>query len=455
METEPAHLPLRDIYTVSRINREMKAHLEMGFPLLWIEGEISNLTQPRSGHLYFSLKDEKAQVRCAMFRNRVFNLGFRPQDGQQVLLRARPSLYEGRGDLQLVAEHIEEAGEGALRRAFESLKQRLDREGLFASEHKRLLPTLPRRIGVVTSPNGAAIHDILRVLGNRFPAIEVVIYPAAVQGEGAAYDIAEAIRCADARAECDALIVGRGGGSLEDLWAFNEEGVARAIHDCHLPVVSAVGHEVDVTIADLVADSRAPTPSAAAGILSPDRNEWIARLEQCRGQLQRTITLKLQHQMEQLRWLHRQTPHPGHHLARMRQRLDGARDHLQRTCHSTLSRRSERLTALSTRLATLSPHQRLAHLESRRILFHHRMTTALQQGLLQRGQYLAGLGRGLDMVSPLATLSRGYSIALDAQGQAVRDSHQVEIGDRLKLLIAHGHLICNIEDIHHEIEKAH
>ena len=254
----------RDIFSVSRLNREVRRLLEQGFARIWLEGELSNIARPSSGHLYFTLKDAGAQIRGAMFRNRSQSLRFNPDAGLQVLVRARVSLYEPRGDYQLIVEHMEEAGDGALRREFEELKNRLAEEGLFAAEAKQALPVLPECVGVITSPSGAAIRDVLSVLRRRFPAIPVLIYPVAVQGKAAAAGIAESIRRAATRGDCDVLILTRGGGSLEDLWPFNEEVVARAIFDCRLPVVSAIGHEIDFTISDIVADQRAPNPSAPA-----------------------------------------------------------------------------------------------------------------------------------------------------------------------------------------------
>ncbi|HEY0719956.1 MAG TPA: exodeoxyribonuclease VII large subunit, partial [Gammaproteobacteria bacterium] len=307
----PATTPAREVYSVSRLNREARALLEGHFPLMWIEGEISNLTRPASGHIYFSLKDPFAQVRCAMFRMRGMHLVFRPADGMQVLVRARLSLYEPRGDYQLIVEQMEEAGDGALRRAFEQLKQRLHAEGLFESARKRPLPPLPRRIGVVTSPSGAAIHDILTVLRRRFPAIPVILYPVPVQGAGAAAQIATMLRKAGERGECDVLIVGRGGGSLEDLWPFNEEVVARAIAASPIPVVSAVGHEVDVTIADFAADQRAATPSAAAEMVVPDRQEWQLRIERLQERLTQALHHRLRHAHQSVAHLAKRIRHPG------------------------------------------------------------------------------------------------------------------------------------------------
>lgn len=265
-------IPNREVFTVSQLNDEVRALLENQFPLIWVEGEISNLARPASGHLYFSLKDDAAQVRCAMFKMRNRLLDFQPENGQQVLLRTRVSLYPARGEFQLIVEHMEAAGDGALRRQFELLKRRLSEEGLFDPESKLPLPMVPERLGVITSPTGAAIRDILSVLKRRFPGIPVLIYPVPVQGAEAPAAIVKALRTAAARHECDLLIMARGGGSLEDLWAFNDEAVARAMHACPIPIVSGIGHEIDFTIADFVADQRAPTPSAAAELVSPGKS---------------------------------------------------------------------------------------------------------------------------------------------------------------------------------------
>ena len=268
----------RDVYTVARLNREVRGLLEAGLPSIWIEGELSNFSRPASGHWYFTLKDEAAQVRCVMFRQRNQAIRVAPQDGMQVLLRARVGLYEPRGDFQLIVDHLEEAGEGVLRRRFEALKLALAAEGLFDAARKRELPRLPRCIGVVTSPSGAALRDVLQVLQRRFPAIPVLIYPVPVQGASAAREIAETLALADRRAEVDVLLLVRGGGSLEDLWAFNDESLARAIDHLTLPLISGIGHEVDFTIADFIADVRAPTPSAAAELAVPDSMALLAEL---------------------------------------------------------------------------------------------------------------------------------------------------------------------------------
>src|SRR6202522_4096960 len=293
----------RDIYSVSRLNREVRILLERGFGSLWLEAEISNFARPSSGHWYFSLKDAAAQVRCAMFRQRNMLCSFAARDGQKVLVRARVGLYEPRGEYQLIVDHMEDAGLGALKRQFEELSAKLSQEGLFAAERKRPLPGLPRRIGVITSPTGAAVRDILHVLARRFPAAAVLIYPVPVQGAQAAAEITAALELAGRRAECDVLILARGGGSLEDLWAFNDERLARAIVASPIPVITGIGHEVDFTIADFAADVRAPTPSAAAELVVPDAEEWLKSLQRLGLRLRRGMRQRLDGHDERLRWL--------------------------------------------------------------------------------------------------------------------------------------------------------
>jgi len=443
--------PLREIYTVSRLNREARAVLEGNFPLLWLEGEISNLARPRSGHIYFSLKDEFAQVRCAMFRMKAMNLSFAPKDGMQVMARVRVGLYEPRGDFQLVVEHMEEAGDGALRRAFEALKQRLSQEGLFEESRKRPLPALPKRIGVVTSPSGAAIRDILTVLKRRFPAIPVVIYPVAVQGEGAGREIAETIRLAGKRHECDVLIVGRGGGSLEDLWAFNEEVVARAIHDSLIPVVSAVGHEVDFTISDFVADVRAPTPSAAAELLSPDREVWLHRLDRVENRLLQVLRQQLQQRQQQLLWLGKRLKHPGRRLQEGAQRLDELEMRLNQAWRSLWRHKQARLDTLKAQLERHHPGTRLSQLQQSRRELARRLHQATQLQLKQLGQRLAAQAHALETVSPLATLSRGYAIVTAAEtNKVLHRSNEVQIGDTVNARLHQGRLRCRVEEIENE-----
>jgi len=444
--------PIRDVYTVSRLNREARAVLEGNFPLLWVEGEISNLARPRSGHIYFSLKDEFAQVRCAMFRMRAMNLNFSPRDGMQVVARVRVGLYEPRGDYQLIVDHMEEAGDGALRRAFDALKQRLDREGLFDEARKRPLPAMPRQIGVVTSPSGAAIRDILTVLKRRFPAIPVVIYPVAVQGEGAPAQIADMIRLAGKRDECDVLIVGRGGGSLEDLWAFNEEAVARAIHDSPIPVVSAVGHEVDITIADFVADVRAPTPSAAAELLSPDRTEWLQRLQRVESRLAQVVHSQIQQRKQQLHWLETRLKHPGRRLQEHAQRLDELEMRLTQAQRNLQQRKHARLETLQARLERHSPANHLGQLRQQHQSLQQRLHHAIRLQLNLWQQRLASQTHALETVSPLATLSRGYAIVTESKSdKVIHRSDQVQSGDTVYARLHHGGLLCRVEEV--KIEK--
>ena len=439
--------PFRDIYTVSRLNREARTVLEGGFPLLWVEGEISNLARPASGHLYFSLKDPAAQVRCAMFRNRNLHLGFEPANGQQVLVRARVSLYEARGEFQLIVEHMEEAGAGALRRAFEALKARLEKEGLFAPEHKRPLPAHPRCVGVITSPSGAAVRDILTTLRRRFPALPVIVYPVPVQGEGAAEAIAAALHRANERRECDVLILARGGGSLEDLWAFNEEVVARAIHASAIPVVTGVGHEIDFTIADFAADHRAPTPTAAAELVSPDQQAWRRRLDQLTARLDLLMARRLEHLRERLAWLAGRLREPRRRLQEAFLRLDELDLRLHRAMDQRLRHEGHRLATLRARLLRHHPEAVLAAARSRCALLAQRLAAATRDRLGDARHRLELAARGLEAVSPLATLARGYAIVSDpADGTVIRAARGVRPGQRVEARLHEGRLLCRVEE---------
>jgi exodeoxyribonuclease VII large subunit len=358
--------PDRDVYTVSRLNQTARKLLEQGLARIWLEGELSNIARPSSGHLYFTLKDSKAQIRGAMFRSRNQLLRFNPEEGMQVLVRAKISLYEPRGDYQLIAEAMQEAGDGVLQQAFDALKLKLEKEGLFATETKQALPTLPIHIGVITSPSGAAIRDVLSVLRRRFPAIPVLIYPVPVQGKDAGREIAAMLETAAARKECDVLILTRGGGSLEDLWAFNEEIVARAIHACRIPLISAVGHEVDFTIADFVADRRAPTPSAAAELVSPDQTEWLAQVGALETRGVRHIRQTLADSQERLRWLNQrlQLRHPGQYLRQQAQRLDELEQRTRLAIQSYFNRLRYSLNEALAQLKQATPghqHQPAGH----------------------------------------------------------------------------------------------
>ncbi len=437
----------RDVYSVGRLNAEARGLLEGAFPLIWVQGELSNVSRPSSGHVYFTLKDANAQIRCAMFRGNNRFLKFRPADGAQVIVRANLSLYEARGDYQLIVQSMEEAGDGALQRAFEALKQKLAAEGLFEAAHKRALPTLPKRIGVITSPTGAAIRDILSVLKRRFPAIPVLIYPVAVQGQAAGAEIAAMIRRADARRECDVLIIARGGGSLEDLWAFNEEIVARAIYDCSIPTVSGVGHEVDFTIADFVADQRAPTPSVAAEMVSPDQYDWLNQLRALDSELYKRLTRQLQRLGERLSWIGKrlQQQHPGQRLRQRAQRLDELEQRLQRGLRSVLQGRASRLATLQAQLQRHHPGPRLQHLRDLQGALVRRLHVGVHTQLKHLRQHLSALAHGLNTVSPLATLDRGYAIVTTADGHVLHTTQHVQRGDRIEARLARGRLHCVVD----------
>jgi exodeoxyribonuclease VII large subunit len=438
--------PTRDVYTVSRLNREAKNLLEGSFPLLWVEGEISNLARPGSGHVYFSLKDDSCQVRCAFFRQhqRLANVALR--DGLHVMARARVSLYEGRGDFQLIIEHLEDAGEGALKRAFEALKNRLAAEGLFDTAHKLPLPRLPHRIGIITSPSGAVLHDVLATLRRRFPAIPVLLYPVPVQGSAAAPKIAAMIDLAGQRRDCDVLVLARGGGSLEDLWPFNEEIVARAMHRCRVPIVTGIGHEVDITIADFVADVRAPTPTAAAELLSPHQGEWLAQYRVLERRLVSLTRARLLGTNQRLDWLTARLIHPRQRLERLNERFGVISRRLLADMREALDRPRLRLIALEGRLARSSPLPRL-----RQQLLHtrhlgERLARAAARRFERLAERLQRLARALNALSPLATLARGYSIVTDAtSGAVLRDASAVAVGRAVTARLARGVLHCRVE----------
>ena len=441
--------------TVTQLNRQVRSLLESHFDFLWVEGEVSNFVAPSSGHWYFSLKDSGAQVRCAMFRNRNQRMKFTPDNGDHIRLRCRVSLYEGRGEFQLIVEHLEHAGAGALQAAFEKLKAKLLAEGLFDADRKQPLPGSVSSLGVITSPTGAAIHDILTVLQRRAPWIAVSVLPVAVQGEGAAAEIAAAIGRAnrwqrEGKIDLDALIVGRGGGSLEDLWAFNEEADARANAASDLPVVSAVGHEVDFSIADLVADHRAPTPSAAAELLSPDRRELQQRLQAIEANLVRLIRRKLSTAATELAHLQKRLKHPGHRLREQAQRLDDLEQRLIRAQHNLLQRRRSQLALLESRLQARSPLPRLQQLQRDTERLRQRLEAAINQQLERNRQRLAHLAQMLDSLSPLATLQRGYAIVTDSQGRVVTDASAVAPGDEVEARLARGRLGLTVKDVKEE-----
>lgn len=438
--------------SVSQLNRQARTLLESHFDFVWVEGEISNFVAPGSGHWYFSLKDDDAQVRCAMFRNRNQRVKFKPKNGDAIRLRCRVSLYEGRGEFQLIVEHMEHAGAGALQAAFEKLKAKLLAEGLFNPENKKPLPQSVSHLGVITSPTGAAIHDILTVLRRRCPAIAVSIIPVAVQGDGAAREIAAAISNAnrwqsEGKVQLDALIVGRGGGSLEDLWAFNEEIVARAIAASELPIVSAVGHEIDFSIADMVADHRAATPSAAAEMLSPDQREWQQRLTQIEANLVRLIKRKLADAASELEHLRKRLKHPGAQLREQAQRLDDLEQRLILAQTNLLQRRRGELALLESRLHAHSPLPRLQQLQRDTAQLQQRLEAAMHHKLQQAGARLAHLAQLLDSLSPLGTLQRGYAIVTDGKGKVLTDAATVSVGEQVEARLAKGKLALTVTGV--------
>ncbi|HEX7238440.1 MAG TPA: exodeoxyribonuclease VII large subunit [Gammaproteobacteria bacterium] len=439
----------RRVLSVSNLNRDARRIVETGLGTVWVEGEISNLSRPSSGHLYWSLKDSAAQVRCAMFRLAARGLTFELANGQQILVRARATLYEARGEYQLVVDYVEEAGEGVLRRKFEELKRRLAAEGLFDPKRKQAIPKLPRRIGVITSSTGAALRDVLTALRRRFPLTAVLIYPTPVQGPGSAEEIARTLALADRRAECDVLILTRGGGSLEDLWSFNEEVVARALAAVKLPIISGVGHEIDFTIADFVADLRAPTPSQAAELAVPDQREWLKRLAHLD---QRIAHCTRQHLAKERRHLatvaHRlQRCNPTVQLRERAQRLDELEARLCRCVERRIETRKLRLARLATAVAHASPSHRLARTRERWRTAHGDLRRALLRQVERTQQRLKLASRALQSLSPLATLERGYAIVTDAGGKVLTDSGPVQRGTSIDVRLARGGLAATVDTV--------
>jgi exodeoxyribonuclease VII large subunit len=488
---QPAR-PDRDMYTVSRLNREVRVLLERGFGTLWIEAEISNFARPSSGHWYFSLKDAHAQVRCAMFRQRNMLCQFTARDGQKVLVRARIGLYEPRGEYQLIVDHMEDAGRGALQRQFEELRAKLAAEGLFAADRKRPLPGVPKRIGIITSPTGAAVRDILHVLARRFPAVGVLIYPVPVQGAQAAADLVAALELAGLRAECDVLILARGGGSLEDLWAFNDERLARAIVASPIPVITGIGHEVDFTIADFAADVRAPTPSAAAELAVPDGEEWLAGFARLGARLERGMRRRIVERRERLRWLSARAVlvSPAAKLAQQAQRLDeleqclwrdmrrqllgyrerlrwlrgraalvspatrltqqsvrltNLRQRLDRAWRHTVSARRAALSEADSRLWQASPVAQVRQSAARQAALFARLQAAALFQLRRNRERLLPLVRTLSAVSPLATLERGYAIVSTESGRILRDAADAAPGSVIEARLSVGRIRAKVE----------
>ncbi len=449
MLTSPAN---HNIYSVSNLNRTVADLLEQEFAWIWVEGEISNLAQPASGHIYFSLKDHSAQVSCAMFKGRNRTLKFQPENGNQVLVRAKVSLYQPRGNYQLIIDRMEEAGDGALRRQFEELKIKLADEGLFDEARKQEIPELPECIAIITSKTGAAVHDVLSVIERRFPSIPVKLFPVPVQGIEAAPAICNAIQLIDQAASedtlnCDVILLVRGGGSLEDLWSFNDERVARAIFDCQLPIVSGVGHEVDVTIADFVADVRAATPTAAAETVTPDQSTWLQSFDWYQQRLTQLANDKVERYQEKIQWLQRrlQQQHPQTQLSRSQQRSGELHQRLLRAGRSMLDARQSQLSIISAKLGAQNPDVLLK--QNRQTTRY--LTSRLQQATLnlfaRKKSLLANAAKTLNTISPLQTLERGYSITLNDKGAPIVSITQVKANDTIETRLHNGSIISHVE----------
>lgn len=438
----------KKIYSISELTKEVRYLLEGNFPLLWVQGEVSNLRAPSSGHVYFTLKDSQvqAQVRCALFRHQANKLNFSLKEGMQVVALASLSLYEERGDFQLIITQLEETGDGALKHAFETLKKRLSEEGLFALAHKKAIPKIPQCVGVITSPTGAAIHDILTVLNRRFPAIFVIIYPTLVQGSEAARQIVHALTLANKYPQCDVLIIARGGGSLEDLWPFNEECVARAIYHSQIPTISAIGHEIDFTIADFVADQRAATPSAAAELVSPHKAEWLETLQRIHFRFTNHLYATFNQINVTLTHLGKRLIHPQQgRVQEWSQRLDRLEQQLLFSFQHRLNQLNTQLLKQHNQLLHYNPVQLINTAIVRHENCHQRLKTSIQNSLKENQQGLASLMQALDHISPLNTLKRGYAIASTQEGKILRDTDEVKVDEAISVRLNKGMLCCRVE----------
>ena len=458
-----------EIYTVSDFLSLCNKTIENNIPTCWLQGEISNLSRPTSGHWYFSLKDSRGQIRCALFRLNQRNIKFNPENGLEVLVRAAPTLYEARGDFQLIIQHVEPVGVGNLQLAFEQLKTKLKDEGLFDVQHKKPLPATVNTIGVISSSNGAVIRDIIKVLNKRYPFAEILLFDSVVQGEGSAEKLTQAIKAADLSNRCDVLILARGGGSLEDLWAFNEEMLARAIFSAKTPIISAVGHETDTTIADFVADVRAPTPSAAAMLATPDRLELLNKLNKLNNNLTRLSQQVLERYQSQLQQLSLSTPNLTRQLNLFAQRLDGLNTHLNYQMKSLVSLNQSKISTLFEQLKQHSPSAKISHNQQLNYLAKTQLKQSIQRLVIQHKNTLNGLHErleksinntldwqknklsqhtlGLDHLSPLNTLSRGYSISTIQDNQVLHSTTNVKIDETMTTLLSDGKIYSQVKKI--------
>jgi len=438
--------PFRNILTVSELTQEIKDILENRFPDLWVEGEISNLRVPPSGHIYFTLKDQSSQIRAVFFRMQARSLRFVPEDGLQIVCRGRVSLYEKRGEYQFILESMEPKGVGALQLAFLQLKEKLEKEGLFDPAHKKPMPMVPQKIGIVTSPTGAVIRDMVQILGRRFENLHLLLYPVRVQGEGASDEIAEAVRYLNQRSDVDVIILGRGGGSLEDLWAFNEEAVARAIYDSKIPIISAVGHETDYTVADFVADLRAPTPSAAAELAVRDKREIKNSLRYLSGRLENEVVQICQGYRTHLSHLVRVFREPEKQIEEYLFRMDDLVNRLRLLTSWTLNRKRQKHVHLGENLLLRNPIERLKNLRLCVSENGKQMTRSFKHAIELRRQRVGGILGKLDSLSPLSILRRGYSITRHLPSlQIVREAARVKPGDKVEVKLFRGTLLCGVE----------
>jgi exodeoxyribonuclease VII large subunit len=442
--------PVSAAISVSQLNRRVKMLIEQGLGRVWVEGEISNLTRHGSGHIYLSLKDDNAQVSAAWFQQRQRGPAIGFKNGDRVLAYGRVSIYEARGNYQLIIEQMEPAGEGVLKRRFDALKLKLANEGLFDEDRKRPLPALPQRIGIITSPTGAAIRDILSILGRRFPAVPVVIYPSAVQGDAAAGELNSALETVIRRAECDVLILTRGGGSLEDLWAFNDEQLARAIAACPIPIISAIGHEIDFTIADFVADVRAPTPSGAAEIVVPDQSEWLHRIGGFAARIARVGQRAVEDKAQQLDWLGRRLL-ASSPAATLRRQRDSLREHggrLRSAMRQQLLEQRSQLLGISADLMALSPALSVQRSITRLAQLRVRLATSTRDKLSNTGHKIALLARALNSVSPLATLDRGYAIVKhETSGKLILNAASIAPGENIRARVSRGEIVATVKKV--------
>ncbi len=441
----------RHALSVSELNAQARSLLESSFLQVRVQGELSNISRPSSGHWYFTLKDQKAQVRCAMFRNRNLHVRFSPKEGDQVILTAKVSLYEGRGDFQLIGEMLEADGEGQLQQAFEQLKAKLDAEGLFQLSQKKPIPKHPKHLGIITSPTGAAIHDVLTVLKRRFPGLKVTLYPSAVQGEDAPRQLLSALNLALKHDQADLIIIGRGGGSLEDLWPFNNEALARAIYHCPTPIISAVGHEVDFTIADLVADLRAPTPSAAAELISPDQEQLTLQLDRLQRRLEQLVCAAIEHRTTRLTHLRKQLRHPGERLKEQARQLNHSQQRLYQALQKHVIALKHHHEIAQQKLLRYHPQQLLEQKQKQAVRLDERLHGAIRKVTERQSQVLREKVVRLNAVNPLSTLERGYAIVSNAQQQVITDASDLKAGESVTTRLRHGSMTSRVETIQPEI----